>query len=155
LRPPRSRSSVRRLPPFSAISDSNFVAGLSAQLGCTALYVNMVHSPNMCKFSRSDYSSPGHSSKGTLFPSFYTFFRLNEPPKASPGIPISYPENRVTNVSDCICITAATQSNETGTTSEATASMPAHPVLSEFAPGASSPKLVHEGTKEKVRYEMA
>ena len=105
----------------------------------------------MCKSSMSDYWSPGHSSKGHLIP----FFRSSEQPKAPPGIPISYPENRVTNVSGRIRFAAATQSNGTGSTSEVSVAMPANRVQSEFAPGALNPKPVHSNTEEKDVYEMA
>ncbi|KAI0246171.1 hypothetical protein BJV78DRAFT_1158103 [Lactifluus subvellereus] len=103
---------------LTSTSTAFTVAGLSAQLGCTVLYVDMDHSPGM---------SP-------------------------PGIPMSYPENRITNVSGRIRFAgfaAATQSNGTGTT----VSIPADRVQSEFAPNALNPKLVR--ANEKDGYEMA
>ncbi|KAI0245061.1 hypothetical protein BJV78DRAFT_1365754 [Lactifluus subvellereus] len=85
----------------------------------------------------------------------FTEYVSTERPKVPPGTPMSYPENRITNVSGRIRFAAATQSNGTGTTSEAPVSMPADHVQSEFAPSVLNPKLVYEDTKEKVRYEMA
>ncbi|KAI0250082.1 hypothetical protein BJV78DRAFT_619955 [Lactifluus subvellereus] len=73
-----------------------------------------------------------------------------ELPHFSPGSPISNAQSRPGNVHSSIYFVAATQSNSTGSTSEASAFTPKDPVQLKFAPGAPNPRLVHEKSEDKT-----
>ncbi|KAI0248214.1 hypothetical protein BJV78DRAFT_1355083 [Lactifluus subvellereus] len=76
----------------------------------------------------------------------------------SPNIcrPISNAQSRSRpgNVHNSIHFVAATQSNSTGSTSEAPVFIPKDPIQLSFDPGASNPRLVHEKPENKIGYDL-
>ncbi|KAI0248148.1 hypothetical protein BJV78DRAFT_1156728 [Lactifluus subvellereus] len=77
-----------------------------------------------------------------------TEYMTSELPHSSPGRPISNAQYRAGNVHSSIHFVAATESNSTGSTSEAPGFIPKDPVQLRFAPGASN--LRHEDMEDKV-----
>ncbi|KAI0246162.1 hypothetical protein BJV78DRAFT_193727 [Lactifluus subvellereus] len=83
-----------------------------------------------------------------------TEYMTSELPHVSPGRPIFNTQYRAGNVHSSIHFAAATQSNNTVSTSEALVFIPKDPVQLGFAPGASNPRLVHERSDDKVGYDL-
>ncbi|KAI0246157.1 hypothetical protein BJV78DRAFT_1158090 [Lactifluus subvellereus] len=71
-----------------------------------------------------------------------------------PGIPISNTQYGAGNVHSSIHFVAATQSNNTVSTSEAPTFIPKDTVQLRFTPGVSNPRLVHEKSEDKVGYDL-
>ncbi|KAI0248207.1 hypothetical protein BJV78DRAFT_835165 [Lactifluus subvellereus] len=83
-----------------------------------------------------------------------TEYMTYELPHFSPGRPISNAQSRPGNVHNSIHFVAATQSNSTGSTSEAPVFIQKDPVQLRFDPGASNPRPVHEKSEDKVGYDL-
>ncbi|KAI0255227.1 hypothetical protein BJV78DRAFT_752920 [Lactifluus subvellereus] len=85
-----------------------------------------------------------------------TEYMTFELPHSPPGRPISTSnaQYRAGNVHSSIRFAAATQSNNTVSTSETPVLIPKDPVQSRFDPGASNPRLAHEKSEDKVGYGL-
>ncbi|KAI0248162.1 hypothetical protein BJV78DRAFT_1285029 [Lactifluus subvellereus] len=82
-----------------------------------------------------------------------TEYMTSELPNFSPGRPISNAQYRAGNVHSPIHVVVATESNSTGSTSEAPGFIPKDPVQLRFATGALNTR--HEDMEDKVGYESA
>ncbi|KAI0249136.1 hypothetical protein BJV78DRAFT_725091 [Lactifluus subvellereus] len=83
-----------------------------------------------------------------------TEYMTPELPHFSPGRPIFNAQSRPGSVHTSIHFVAATQSNDTLSTSEAPVLIQKDPVQLRFAPGASNPRLVHEMSEDKIGYDL-
>ncbi|KAI0246154.1 hypothetical protein BJV78DRAFT_192681 [Lactifluus subvellereus] len=79
-----------------------------------------------------------------------TKYMTSELPHFSPGKPISNVQYGAGNVHSSIHFVAATESNNTVSTSEAPVFIPKDTVQLRFEPGASNPRLVHEKSEDKM-----